>query len=321
MKNSFPTPNPTLITAASAAMLLSGVIHLLIAPEHMGHAPAHGIFFGFSGLMQIGWGFELRGNTSRRMLLVGAALSGGLIALWALTRALGAPFIHTPEPIDWAVWVTKLADLAALAAVGGIAARKYGWRAPGEGLGLALAMGLAAYGGARLVEPFLPGLAEGPGAAAASQPGTGHTHATGQAAPINAAFSNGLLVSDAWVRPPGVPGGNATLCFSITNLSGQDDTLQSAVTPAAGRAQIAQPAALPGDITQMQLVSSLDVPRGGPLILAPGGPSILLVDLPQPLAPGQAIPVTLLFARAGRVEIKAEVVEVVGADAAAASQP
>ena len=289
-----------------AALLVAGIVHLLIAPVHMDHSPAHGIFFGFAGLMQLGWAVEFRASPTRRMLQVGIALSAGMVALWALTLVLGAPFAPAPEPIDWSVYASKIAE-----GIGAGALAVMGWRgefaegADGatarrtvtEGFGMALAVCIGSYGGAWLVEPFLPGLAEGPG----------HTH-TSTAAPLNAVFSNGMLITGAWVRPPQSPGGNAALFFSITNLSGRDDTLVSVETTSASRAQIAQSIPLAGDLAQTALVASLPVGQSGPLIFGPGGDSVLLVGLNGTLRPGQIVAVRLTFQRAGPVEVKAEVV-------------
>jgi copper(I)-binding protein len=237
------------------------------------------------------------------MRQVGIGLSAGLVLLWALTRIAGEPFARTADPVEWGLVASKSAEMIAAVALSAMILRDSAPRVLAGGAGVALAVCLVSYGGARIVEPFLPGLAEAPGE------GPGHTHGAGQAAPINAAYANGMLISCAWVRPATAAEGSAALYFSITNLSGADDVLESVSTDAAGRAQIAQSREVAGGITQTALVEELEAPRGGPLILGPGGAMVLLVDVREVLASGQIVPVRLTFARAGVIEVRAEVVE------------
>jgi copper(I)-binding protein len=51
----------------------------------------------------------------------------------------------------------------------------------------------------------------------------------------------------------------------------------------------------------------LPVTPGKPLMLAPGGYHIMLMDLKQPLKEGDSFPVTLSFAKAGQVTATATV--------------
>lgn len=290
---------------AIVSLLAAGIVHLLIAPDHMDHAPAHGLFFGFAGLMQIGWAFEFRRAPTRRIVQAGMALSGGMILLWALTQVAGAPFSPAPEPIDWSAVVSKLAEgfgMAALAVMawrGQYAGGSSGGssrRALAEGVGLALAACLVSYGGARATEPLLPQLA-----------GPGHSHASHDG-PDNAVLSNSMLITSAWVRPPALIGGNGAAYLSITNFTGKDDTLLSVTTSVAARTQLDRSTAAARDVSQTALIDSLPVPQGGPLILEPGGAEILLIGVTQDLADGQIVPISLHFKGAGQVDVRAEVV-------------
>jgi hypothetical protein len=291
-------------------LLAAGIVHLLIAPQHMAHAPAHGLFLGFAGLMQIGWAFEFRSSPTRAMFRAGMALSGGMILLWCLTLAAGAPFVRTPDPLDWSAVSSKLAEAVGMAALAGMAWRgDFGGDGPPEsrrrtlagGLAAALIACLIAYGLGRAAEPLLPGLAEAPGW------GPGHVHAS-PGGPVNAVLKNGMLISGAWVRPPGAPGGSGAAYFSITNFTGQDDTLLEVTADIAERAQLIQTASAAGPVSQITLIDSLPVPTGGPLTLAPGGVEALLVGVNVDLAPGQRVALRLRFERAGVVEAQAEVV-------------
>ncbi|MBI4329578.1 MAG: hypothetical protein HY685_06910, partial [Chloroflexi bacterium] len=82
--------------AAAAAMLaiLAGILHLYIAPQHMNHL-GHGLFLGLTGVAQVAWGIAFWRKPSSALLYgVGIIGAGALIALWAITRVLPAPFGH-----------------------------------------------------------------------------------------------------------------------------------------------------------------------------------------------------------------------------------
>lgn len=100
------------IVAASGAMFLAGVFHLLIVPHHWEHAPAHGIFFVIAGLVQIAWAIAFWRSGSRSLAQVGFVLALGLIVLWGMTRVVAAPFGHGPEEIDAAGVATKVCEIA-----------------------------------------------------------------------------------------------------------------------------------------------------------------------------------------------------------------
>jgi hypothetical protein len=157
------------IGAAVLLIILAGIIHLVIIPEHWDHAPAHGLFFGLVGLLQIGWGVAFWKRPSSTLYYAGFLLAGGLISLWVITRLWTAPFHPGPEPVDLAGVVCKLAELLALFS---LAALAFTGTAVGEtkrlvaaSLGLLLALSIVAgagtYGVAIAAEPLFPGLMAG----------------------------------------------------------------------------------------------------------------------------------------------------------------
>jgi hypothetical protein len=154
------------IMAASGAMFLAGVIHLLIVRDHWGHAPAHGIFFVIAGLVQIGWAVAFWRSGSRSLARVGFVLALGLIVLWGITRAVAAPFGHGPEEIETAGLVTKLGEIVCavslavlLASTLFVPGRRPAWATL---VGLSLLAPLLAgvtYEVALAAQPLLPALA------------------------------------------------------------------------------------------------------------------------------------------------------------------
>jgi len=113
-----------------------------------------------------------------------------------------------------------------------------------------------------------------------------------------------ISVSKAWVRP--TPKGLSTSAayFTVTN-SGPADVLQSAATPAA-RASMHM-SMKHGDMMMMHPQGDTPVPANGTVTFAPGGLHVMLEGVKQPLAAGQHVPLTLSFAKAGKITVDAEV--------------
>lgn len=140
---------------------LAGVVHLLIAPLHYAHAPAHGLFFALAGLAQVVWAVAFWYRPSLLLYRMGLSLSGGLIILWLLTQTMGAPFGHGSEPVDASAVVCKaceligLISLVALAWAGPIAIAPASLsRRVGEAAALSLIVGFGFFGLGQVVDPW-----------------------------------------------------------------------------------------------------------------------------------------------------------------------
>jgi hypothetical protein len=157
----------TLSRIPALAIALAGAIHLGLTPQHFAHAPAHGIFFAAAGIAELAWAALFLRRPTKQVYYAGLALAGGLVALWALTRVLPAPFHGTAEPIDLGGIVCKISELAGLgallmiAAQGGIAGlgRQSLSRLAATAFLLSAAAGAAGYGLSFAAEPLFPSLA------------------------------------------------------------------------------------------------------------------------------------------------------------------
>jgi hypothetical protein len=109
----------------------------------------------------------------------------------------------------------------------------------------------------------------------------------------------------AWARatPPGLTVGAAYL--TLTGGT-QSDRLVGASTPRASMVQIHVVVDSNG-VAGMREVDGVDVPAGRTVSLAPGGTHLMLMGLDGPLVAGQDLPLTLVFERAGRVDVVAKV--------------
>ncbi len=121
----------------------------------------------------------------------------------------------------------------------------------------------------------------------------------------------GITVAHPWARatPGGVKVGGAYL--EIKAAAGKGDRLVAARSPAAGSVEI-HSHTVEGGVSRMRRVDALAVAGGKSVVLAPGAYHIMLVDLKQPLKQGDLLKLTLVFEKAGEIEVEATV-EPVGA--------
>jgi hypothetical protein len=86
-----PSRHRAVIVAATGSLIAAGV-HAAVCPEHFHEALRYGVFFVVASLSQTGWAVLLVRRPSRRLFLIGAIGSVGMVALWGLTRTVGLPF-------------------------------------------------------------------------------------------------------------------------------------------------------------------------------------------------------------------------------------
>ena len=148
--------------------------------------------------------------------------------------------------------------------------------------------------------------------AAVSQDHAGHT---AQAA-IGMASAGTLTISEGVTRAtlPGAP--TAGGYFTVSNAGGVADRLVSASSPVADVVEVHQ-MSLVNDVMRMaKLEGGLEIPAAGTVALTPGGYHLMMMGLKQALIAGETVPVTLVFEKAGTVELTLAVVAA-GAPAAA----
>lgn len=117
-----------------------------------------------------------------------------------------------------------------------------------------------------------------------------------------------IKIDDPWVRGT-VAGQMATGAFmAITSKQGA--ALVSASSPVAGVVEI-HTMNMQNGVMTMRPVPRLELPAGKAVQLAPGGYHVMLLDLKQPLKPGETVPITLKLEGKDKaltsLDIKAEV--------------
>lgn len=118
-------------------------------------------------------------------------------------------------------------------------------------------------------------------------------------------FKLGELVIDhpvARATPPNAPvsGGYMT----IHNNGTEADRLLSGEAAFAARVEIHE-MSMEGEVMKMrQLTDGLEIPAGGEVVLKSGGYHIMFIGLEQQIKEGEKYPVTLVFEKAGSVEVE-----------------
>lgn len=135
--------------------------------------------------------------------------------------------------------------------------------------------------------------------------------ATGPAAAADVTVGP-LVVSDSWARASAAPTmKNGAAFFTVANSGSTMDRLVAAATPVAAKAEL-HTHLMEGGVMKMRPVEAIEVHPGAPVVLQPGGLHVMLMGLKAPLAEGTRIPLTLVFEKAGRVDLS---VPVLGAGA------
>ena len=124
-----------------------------------------------------------------------------------------------------------------------------------------------------------------------------------------AAVSAQTTVKDAWVRGTVAQQKSTGAFMQIT--SAQGGTLVSVQSPAAGVVAVHE-MAMDGNVMKMRaLGAGLELPAGKTVELKPGGYHVMLMDLKQPLASGDSVPLTLVVegkdGKRETIEVKAPV--------------
>ena len=113
-----------------------------------------------------------------------------------------------------------------------------------------------------------------------------------------------LEISQPWARAtaPTAPAGCGYL--AITNKGTTPDRLVSASSPAAQTVQVHE-MKMDGNIMRMREVDhGLEIAPGATVKLAPGGFHLMMMGLKGPFKQGATVPVTLVFEKAGRIDVE-----------------
>ena len=109
-----------LTAGAVAFIVVAGVLHLWLAPQHLEHV-GHALFLALAGIVEIVWAIAFWRKPSAALYSLGVVLAGAFIVLWAITRITPAPFGHGPGDVELVGVMSKVAEGAGLAGLVAIA--------------------------------------------------------------------------------------------------------------------------------------------------------------------------------------------------------
>jgi periplasmic copper chaperone A len=112
-----------------------------------------------------------------------------------------------------------------------------------------------------------------------------------------------LEIDHPWTRatPPTAKAGGGFL--TITNKGSTADRLIAARSDASAKVEIHE-MKMDGSVMRMrELEKGLEIPPGATVALKPGGYHIMFMELKSPLEKGAKVPVTLVFEKAGSIDV------------------
>jgi copper(I)-binding protein len=118
-----------------------------------------------------------------------------------------------------------------------------------------------------------------------------------------AATRGSIEIHRPWARQAVTTPERAGGFFTLINKGTEADHLVAASSPAAGKIEIHAIKVMGADIG-MRPRDSLAAPAGVTLTLQPRGYHLLLIDLRAPLVPGARLAITLVFEKAGSIDVE-----------------
>lgn len=112
-----------------------------------------------------------------------------------------------------------------------------------------------------------------------------------------------LEISHPWARetPPAAKVGAGYL--KVNNTGTEADRLIAVETEGAEKVEIHESTNDNG-VAKMRQVETVELPAGTETALKPGGYHLMLINLKEPLAEGMRVPATLVFEKAGRLDVE-----------------
>lgn len=122
---------------------------------------------------------------------------------------------------------------------------------------------------------------------------------------------DGVTVEGAWGRVSPMNAENGAFYMQLINNSDEDDTLLSATAELCGTVELHESSMAEDGTMMMQPVAGgkITVPGGETVELKVGGLHVMCIGIEEAFAVGQTVPVTLVFEKAGEIQIDVEIRE------------
>ncbi len=131
---------------------------------------------------------------------------------------------------------------------------------------------------------------------------------TTQPALAGDAAKGDIKIENAWARASAGNARAGAAYLSVEN-KGDADRIVAAKSGVSDRTELHNHL-MENGVMKMRQVDGIDVPAGGKATLQPGGLHVMFMGLKAPLKEGTSFPVTLVFEKAGPVEVVVDVQKV-----------
>ena len=112
-----------------------------------------------------------------------------------------------------------------------------------------------------------------------------------------------LEIEQPWTRATAPTAPTAGGYLKIVNTGTTSDRLVAVRSTASARTEIHE-MKMDGSVMRMrELEKGLEIPAGATVILQPGGYHVMFMQLKEPFKEGAKVPVTLVFEKAGSVDV------------------
>jgi copper(I)-binding protein len=120
---------------------------------------------------------------------------------------------------------------------------------------------------------------------------------------------DGITVEDIWGRPAPMSATNAAFYMVIKNQGQEQDALVEASIDICDATELHMSSIDDEGVMSMHQVQQVDVPAGENTDLEPGGLHIMCIGRQADLNPGDSVPISLSFTRAGEIIVEAHIKE------------
>ncbi|MEQ8319410.1 MAG: copper chaperone PCu(A)C [Rhodospirillales bacterium] len=123
---------------------------------------------------------------------------------------------------------------------------------------------------------------------------------------------SGIVAEQAWARASAGPAKAGAAYLTLANHGDEADRLVSVKSDLAKRTEIHNHVMDGGVMKMVHVEGGVEVTPGSPTVFQPGGLHVMFMGLNKPFIEGETLPLTLVFEKAGEVEVEF-VVQGVGA--------
>ena len=113
-----------------------------------------------------------------------------------------------------------------------------------------------------------------------------------------------VTVTEAWARAS--IGKNGAAFLTVTNRGKTGDTLVGVTADVARRVEL-HTHKMDGNIMRMRQIQNVPIAAGATVMLKPGGHHVMLMGLTRKLAEGESFPLTLVFEKAGKMQVSVKI--------------